>query len=56
MTMAVLVVDVLYLVKTHATHFNLPQALDFIRKYRPQRSLLVGMTHEVCADKDVVLH
>ena len=43
----VLVLDALYIERTHGTHFSLPQSLDFVRAYRPRRTLLVGMTHEV---------
>jgi hypothetical protein len=30
---------------TYPTHFSLPQALDLVRTLRPQKTLLVGMTH-----------
>lgn len=30
---------------TYPTHFSLPQALELVRALRPQKTLLIGMTH-----------
>jgi hypothetical protein len=43
----VLVLDSLFIERTHGTHYSLPQSLEFVRKYRPTMTRLVGMTHEV---------
>ena len=42
----VLVVDALFKVRRHTTHFSLPQALDCARQLRARRTLLTGMSHE----------
>eukprot|EP00898_Chlorokybus_atmophyticus_P007475 jgi/Chlat1/7729/Chrsp66S00567 len=47
-----LILDALFVQRTHNTHFNLPQSLEVIKRVRPKRALLTGMTHEF--DHDVV--
>jgi phosphoribosyl 1,2-cyclic phosphodiesterase len=32
--------------RPHPTHFHLEQSLDFVRRVRPKRTLLVDMTHD----------
>eukprot|EP00735_Rhodelphis_limneticus_P011015 TRINITY_DN4062_c0_g1::TRINITY_DN4062_c0_g1_i1::g.12004::m.12004 TRINITY_DN4062_c0_g1::TRINITY_DN4062_c0_g1_i1::g.12004 ORF type:complete len:387 (-),score=7.11,sp/O74545/YCV6_SCHPO/29.52/2e-27,Lactamase_B_2/PF12706.2/1.9e-16,Lactamase_B/PF00753.22/8.5e-05 TRINITY_DN4062_c0_g1_i1:106-1227(-) len=47
-----LILDSLFKVREHNTHFNLPQALECIRQLRPKKSWLIGLTHDF--DHDVV--
>ena len=48
-SVALMVVDALFVEKVHSTHMNLTQALYLIRLYRPKRAVLVGMSHGVSA-------
>ncbi|MCO5608787.1 hypothetical protein L7F22_063003 [Adiantum nelumboides] len=41
-----LILDTLYKVGPHNTHFCLTETLEAIKKIQPKRALLVGMTHE----------
>ena len=43
----VLVVDALYKDKPHPTHFSLPEALEFVRRVKPKRAILVGMSDDI---------
>ena len=42
-----LVIDTLFVERMHPTHFSLLDALDAIRKYRPHRALLIGLSDDV---------
>jgi phosphoribosyl 1,2-cyclic phosphodiesterase len=42
-----LIIDMLRLERKHPSHFVLDETLDEIRKIKPQKTLLVGMCHEV---------
>jgi hypothetical protein len=42
-----LILDCVFLERTHATHISLPEALDYVRRFKPRRAYFVGMTHEV---------
>jgi len=42
----VLILDTLF-TRNHPTHFSLSQACDFVREIRPNRTLLVGISHEL---------
>jgi len=41
-----LVLDALFVGKSHPTHFGLQDALGLVRALRPRKALLVGMSHE----------
>lgn len=41
---SLLVIDALFPVVAHNTHFHLPQALDFIERLHPRRALITGMS------------
>lgn len=41
-----LVIDSLFSDKKHPTHFNLHDAVDCIRRYRPHHALLIGMSDD----------
>ena len=43
----VLIVDALFLERTHTTHYSLPQALDCVRLLKPKKAYFVGMSHEI---------
>jgi hypothetical protein len=43
----VLVVDALYKDRPHPTHFSLPEALEFVRRVKPKRAILVGMSDDI---------
>lgn len=47
-----LIVDTLFRHRKHNTHFNLSEALDFVRLIRPKKALLTGLTHEFEHDSD----
>ncbi|KAI5078792.1 hypothetical protein GOP47_0006463 [Adiantum capillus-veneris] len=47
-----LILDTLYKVGPHNTHFCLPETLDAIKRIQPKRALLVGMTHEFDHETD----
>jgi len=47
-----LIVDMLRPHTTHPSHFVLPETLAEIRQIRPQRTLLIGMNHDV--DHDLI--
>ena len=40
----ILIVDALNLYRYNPTHFNLEQALDVVRRLKPKRTYLVGMS------------
>lgn len=46
LTIEVFVIDAVFVEREHPTHVNMPQALEIIRRLRPRRSVLLGMTHE----------
>lgn len=46
-----MIVDALRIKDTNLSHWSLEQALDVIRKYRPKKALLIGMSHEMHYDK-----
>mmetsp|Transcript_2556 Transcript_2556/g.5324 ORF Transcript_2556/g.5324 Transcript_2556/m.5324 type:complete len:352 (-) Transcript_2556:313-1368(-) len=43
----VLIVDALFKERRHSTHFSLPEALEFIRKMKPRRAVLVGLSDDI---------
>lgn len=47
-----LILDTLYKVDSHNTHFCLPQSLEAVKRLQPKRALLVGMTHQFDHDTD----
>ncbi len=47
-----LIVDALFKVKKHNTHFNLPEALELVRELKPKRALLTGLTHDFHHEDD----
>lgn len=47
-----LILDTLYKVGPHNTHFCLPESLAAVKKLEPKRALFVGMTHEFDHDID----
>ncbi|XP_058197432.1 putative hydrolase C777.06c isoform X1 [Rhododendron vialii] len=47
-----LILDTLYKKGLHNTHFCFPQTLDAVKRLRPKRALLIGMTHEFDHHKD----
>jgi phosphoribosyl 1,2-cyclic phosphodiesterase len=47
-----LIVDSLFKTRLHHTHFNMLEALDYIRKIKPRRSLLIGLTDDFDYDVD----
>lgn len=49
---ALLIVDCLFKHRQHNTHFCLSDSLEFIRKVRPKRALLTGLTHQFDHHKD----
>ena len=44
--MHLLVIDSLFVERPHPTHISMLQALDVIRKYRPHRALLIGLSDD----------
>jgi phosphoribosyl 1,2-cyclic phosphodiesterase len=38
------VIDALFPLFSHNTHFNLPQSLQFIERLQPRRALITGMS------------
>jgi len=46
-----LIIDALLIDRKNASHINMEVALDYIRKLRPKRSLLIGMGHEFHYEK-----
>lgn len=47
-----IILDTLYKVGPHNTHFCLPETLEAIKRLQPKRALLIGMTHEFDHDRD----
>lgn len=43
----VLIVDALFKERKHPTHFSLPESLEFIRKVKPKRAFLIGMSDDI---------
>ena len=39
--------DSLFADRPHPTHFSLPDALECIRRYRPHRALLIGISDDI---------
>eukprot|EP00271_Cylindrocystis_brebissonii_P010587 TRINITY_DN2683_c1_g1_i1.p1 TRINITY_DN2683_c1_g1~~TRINITY_DN2683_c1_g1_i1.p1 ORF type:complete len:392 (-),score=20.24 TRINITY_DN2683_c1_g1_i1:369-1544(-) len=47
-----LILDALYRDRPHNTHFSLPESLETIKRLRPRRALLLGLTHEFDHERD----
>ncbi|KAI4297283.1 hypothetical protein L6164_037177 [Bauhinia variegata] len=47
-----LMLDALYKTGSHNVHLCLPQTLETLKRLRPKRALLIGMTHEFDHHKD----
>ena len=47
-----LIVDALFKVKRHNTHFNLSDALELVRELKPKKALLTGLTHDFDHEED----
>eukprot|EP01063_Lacrimia_lanifica_P024497 TRINITY_DN32394_c0_g1_i1.p1 TRINITY_DN32394_c0_g1~~TRINITY_DN32394_c0_g1_i1.p1 ORF type:complete len:340 (+),score=69.61 TRINITY_DN32394_c0_g1_i1:65-1084(+) len=42
----ILVIDSLFKTRPHPTHFNFPTALETVKRYRPVKTYLTGMSHD----------
>lgn len=42
-----LIIDSLFVERRHPTHFCVTEAIDAIRRYRPHRALLIGLSDDV---------
>lgn len=47
-----LILDALYKIGPHNTHFCLNESLEAVKKLQPKRALFIGMTHEIDHDMD----
>jgi phosphoribosyl 1,2-cyclic phosphodiesterase len=41
-----LILDAVEMAYSHPTHFTLERALDEVRKFKPKKTYLIGMTHQ----------
>ena len=46
-TIKVLMIDCLSLAQTHGTHLNMKQAIDIVRRWKPEQTYLTGMGHSM---------